>query len=169
MKDSSSFYNVMFLQHADAVGVFVRSRWPHEEAAADIVQEAFLRLLQYPDPGAIREPRAFLFQTAANVAVDYFRRNNTRDRFAAYDADVEKVEDRITAPDRLYENAEALQLFEGWLEELPELQRHAFVLCRIEGYSHKEIAGKLDISLRCSERYVQQAMKHFASRLSEAD
>mgnify|MGYP001636545118 CR=1 FL=1 len=167
VKHDRSFFNAMFLQHAEAVGAFIRSRCPHEDAVADIVQEAFVRLIQYPNPEEIREPRAFLIQTAANVAVDYYRRNNTRDRFAANDADVEKVQDWQFAPDRHCENHEALQLFEGWLGELPELQRHAFVLRRIEGYSHAEIASKLGLSLRCTERYVQLAMRHLAIRLRE--
>lgn len=160
--------NSLFEAHSKDMLAYIRSRFPNEESS-DIVQEAFLRLLQYPNPETIREPRTFLFQTAANVAVDYYRRSKTRDRFSDYDADIEKLEDALTTPEQLCENEERLQLFSIHLKNLPELQRHAFVLYRIEGFSHKDVAEKLGISVRCSERYVQQALRYLVSCLDGPD
>ncbi|ESS72119.1 RNA polymerase, sigma-24 subunit, ECF subfamily [Methyloglobulus morosus KoM1] len=160
--------NTLFEAHSKEMLAFIRGRFPNEESA-DIVQEAFLRVLQYPNPETIREPRTFLFQTAANVAVDYYRRSKTRDRFSDYDADIESLENTQVTPEQQCETAERLQLFSGWLANLPELQRHAFVLFRMEGYSHKDIAEKLGISVRCSERYVQQALRYLVSCLDEID
>lgn len=163
-----SLLSDLFVKHADEMLAYVRGRFPNEESA-DIVQEAFLRLLQYPNPETIREPRSFLFQTASNVAVDYYRRAKTRDRFADYDADIEVIEGIQAIPQQECETEERLRLFSGWLEKLPELQRHAFVLYRIEGYSHKAIAEKLDISVRCSERYVQQTLRYLLSCQDNSD
>jgi len=163
-----SLLNDLFVKHSDEMLAYVRGRFPAEESA-DIVQDAFLRVLQYPNPESIREPKSFLFQTAANVAVDYYRRSKTRDRFADYEADIEALEDKQTQPQKQCENEERLRLFTGWLEQLPELERHAFILFRLEGYSHKAIADKLNISVRCSERYVQKAFRYLASCLDNID
>jgi RNA polymerase sigma factor (sigma-70 family) len=168
MAQSKRLLDSIYLEHTDAVTAFVRRRYANEDAVADIVQEAFLRLLQYPNPEAIREPKAFLFQTAANVAIDYLRRDKTR-RFADYDADIDKLEIPYASPEQQCEYDERLQLFSAWLQDLPELQRHAFVLFRIEGYSHKDIAEKLGISVRCSERYVQQTLRYLVSCLDAVD
>jgi RNA polymerase sigma factor (sigma-70 family) len=158
----------LFEAHSKEMLSYVRGRFP-EVDSADIVQEAFLRVLQYPNSETIREPRTFLFQTAANVAVDYYRRSKTRDRFSDYETEPEVLEDVKGLPLKQCENEERLRLFSSWLENLPDIERHAFVLFRIEGYSHKEIAGKLNISVRCSERYVQKALRYLVSCMDEMD
>ncbi|MGZ8172075.1 MULTISPECIES: sigma factor-like helix-turn-helix DNA-binding protein [Methylobacter] len=45
-------------------------------------------------------------------------------------------------------------------------QTEPFVLYRIEGCSHAEIAVRLGISVSSSERYVKYAMHHIGVRLS---
>lgn len=158
------FLHTLFLQHADDVGAFVRGRWPKEQDVSDIVQETFLRLSQYPEPAKIQNPRAFLFQTAANLTVDRHRRRETRARYADPEANIDEVVDRSLSPEHYWQAQEQLEQFAGWLDELPKLRRHAFVLYRLEGCSHAEIANRLGISVRCSERYVMLAMQHISAK-----
>jgi len=165
-KDSPGFLHTLFLQHAQEIGEFVRSRWPKEQDVTDIVQETFLRLSQYPEPECIRNPRAFLFQTAANLSVDRHRHREIRERYDDPVAEIESVADQQNCPERYWQTHQQLDRFSGWLDELPELRRHAFVLYRIEGCSHAEIATRLGISVRCSERYVMLAMRHISAKLS---
>lgn len=164
-KDTPGFLHNLFHQHAHEIGAFVRGRWPKEQDVTDIVQETFLRLSQYSAPETIQNPRAFLFQTAANLTVDRHRRRETRERFDEPEADVEHVADHRLSPEHYWHAHQQLEKFSVWLEELPELRRHAFVLYRIEGCSHAEIAARLGISVRCSERYVMLAMQHISARL----
>lgn len=165
-KDSPGFLHRLFLQHAHEVTAFVRGRWPKEQDVTDIVQEAFVRLSQYPKPETIQNPRAFLFQTAANLTVDRHRRRKTRERFDEADADIKQIADHNLSPEHYWQTQQQLELFSAWLDELPEIRRHAFVLYRIEGCSHAEIAARLGISIRCSERYVMLAMQHISAKLS---
>jgi RNA polymerase sigma-70 factor (ECF subfamily) len=165
-KDSPGFLHALFLQHAHEIGAFVRGRWPREPDVTDIVQETFLRLSQYHEPQTIQNPRAFLFQTAANLTVDRHRRRETRERFDEPGAEIEHVADRRLSPEHYWQTHQQLEQFAAWLDELPEIRRHAFVLYRIEGCSHAEIAKRLGISVRCSERYVMLAMQHIGAKLS---
>lgn len=163
---SPGFLHTLFLRHAHEISAFVRGRWPREQDVADIVQEAFLRLSQYPEPETIQNHRAFLFQTAANLTVDRHRRRETRERYDEPDADIEQIAGRQVSPEQYWQTRQQLEQFNSWLEELPALRRHAFVLYRIEGCSHAEIAARLGISVRCSERYVMLAMRHISARLA---
>ena len=165
-KNNNNAIGPLFLAFAGDLHAYVRRRWPNEPFAADIVQEAFLRLLEYPEPEQIKEPRAFLLRTAHHVAVDYYRRGKTRDRFSDYEVEPDTLTDGHAQPERKSEAIEELELLSVWLKELPELQRHAFVLARIEGFSHKEIARRLGVSVSTSERYVQTAMRLIAKRAS---
>lgn len=160
------FLHELFQKHAHEVRAFLSGRWPKEQDIADIVQEAFLRLSQYPNPHEILNQRAFLFQTASNIAVDRYRRCKTRERYAESEEDIEAIAMMHSSPEHYWETHEALEQFSEWLDELPELPRHAFVLYRIEGCSHAEIAVRLGISASSSERYVRSAMQHISKRLS---
>ncbi len=161
-----SFLHELFLKHAHEVSAFIRGRWPREQDVDDIMQESFLRLSQVPNPETILNPRAFLFTTASNMAVDRHRRRKTRERYIEPDAGIENMANDHLSPERHSEAHQALEKFSEWLDELPELHRHAFVLYRIEGCSHAEIAVRLGISVSTSERYVKHAMQHISVRLS---
>ncbi len=165
-KEFSGLLHMLFLRHAQEVGAFVRGRWPKEPDIGDIVQESFLRLSQYAESDAIQNHRAFLFQTAANLTVDRHRRRETRARFTDDDTDIDDIADHGRSPEQYWQTQQHLEKFSEWLAELPELRRHAFVLYRIEGCSHTEIALRLGISVRCSERYVMLAMQHISAKLS---
>jgi RNA polymerase sigma factor (sigma-70 family) len=170
MSDSKhSFLQDFFQKYAHEITAFLSRRWPKEQDIADIVQESFLRLSQYPNPETIHNPRAFLFQTAANLAIDHHRRNKTREHHTETEAETESVADLRLSPYQYWEAREAIDHLNRWLEELPELQRHAFVLFRIEGFSHAEIAARLGISVRCSERYVRLAMLHISKCMDSID
>jgi RNA polymerase sigma factor (sigma-70 family) len=162
-----SFLHNLFLKHAHEVSVFIRGRWPKEQDVDDIMQESFLRLSQVPNPETILNPRAFLFTTASNIAVDRHRRQRTRERYIEPDVDIENLANDHLSPDRHSEAHQALERFTELLDELPELHRHAFVLYRIEGCSNAEIAVRLGISVSSSERYVKHAMQHIGVRLSK--
>ena len=160
-----SYLHNLFLNHAHEISAFIRGRWPREQDCDDILQESFLRLSQVPNPETILNPRAFLFTTASNVAVDRHRRRKTRERFLEPDADLENLANDCLSPERHSEAQQALERLTEWLEELPELHRHAFVLYRIEGCSHAEIAVRLGISVSSSERYVKHALHQIGVRL----
>ncbi|AEG01273.1 RNA polymerase sigma factor [Methylomonas methanica] len=168
-KDSSGLLQQLFSQYAHEVNAFIRSRWPREPDVADIVQETFLKLSQYGETESIQNHRAFLFQTASNLTIDRHRRRNTRERYDDADVEIEQLADFNPSPEQHWQTREQLELFSRWLDELPELRRHAFVLYRIEGCSHQEIATRLGISVRCSERYVMLALQHISKRLDQLD
>jgi RNA polymerase sigma factor (sigma-70 family) len=163
------FLHDAFLRHSREMTAFIRGRWPGEIDVDDIVQESFLRLSQCPDPTAIQNPRAYLFQIASNLVVDQHRRHITRNESAAPDVELESLPDSRMCPERCWEIRSDLDRFTELLDQLPEVRRHAFVLFRIEGLSHAEIAMRLGIAVRTSERHVMKAMQHIAKHLETAD
>lgn len=165
-ESNHSFLHDLFLKNVHEVSAFIRGRWPREQDVDDIMQESFLRLSQVPNPETILNPRTFLFTTASNMAVDRHRRRKTRERYIEPDADIENLANDHLSPERHSEAHQALERFTEWLDELPELHQYAFVLYRIDGCSHAEIAVRLDISGSTSERYVKSAMHHIGLHLS---
>ncbi len=76
----------LFHRHSYELKAFAGQRYG-QESADDVVQEAYLRLLQHPDPTSIDNARAFLYQTVTNLSVDLHRRRTIRNRFLVNDQD----------------------------------------------------------------------------------
>ena len=51
------------------------------------------------------------------------------------------------------------------IEELPERQKEIFVLSRTEGFSHKEIASKLQITTKTVEYHISLAIKYIKPKI----
>lgn len=123
------------------------------------------RLWEYREAEVIRNPYAFLLHTADHLAIDRYRRRVIRERHT-HVTTLDAIVDREAAtPERAFEAERTLARFRELLAGLPPLRRHAFVLYRIEGLSHAEVAARLGISVRSSERYVRQALHHFVDHL----
>ncbi len=46
------------------------------------------------------------------------------------------------------------------LDELPAKTREVFVMCRVQGLSHRDIAGVMGISTKTVEKHMTAALKH---------
>ncbi|AEG02655.1 RNA polymerase sigma factor [Methylomonas methanica] len=160
---SNGFLDKLFRRHNKELLFFATQRAGN--AAEDLVQEAYIRLLQHPDPESIKNVRAFLFRTTSNLSIDLHRRQMLEARYQAdstADIDMEPAAIAVTspAPETHISHQLELDLLRDMLQELPELTRYAFVLNRIEGLSHAEIAKRLGMSVRNSERHLAIALRH---------
>ncbi|MCX7068016.1 MAG: RNA polymerase sigma factor [Methylococcales bacterium] len=150
----------LFRRHSMELVAFANSHIAHSEAE-DLVQEAYLRLLQHPDCAAIYNPRAYLYKIIANLGFDYHHRASVHHQY---------LEPNDIEPDSLISPLPSLEtLMDGQLllnkcllalETLPDVYRHVFLLNRVDGLSHKEIAEALAVPQRTVERYCAKALAH---------
>lgn len=157
----------LFSDHNSALVRFLRLRLKSDQEARDVAQEAYVRLLQLDQPGAVSFLRAYLFRTAANIATDRLRRAATR-RAVDHDPVFEDDADGLD-PERAALARERLLIVDAGLRELPDKVRDAFLLHRLGGLSCAEIAPRMALSERMIRNYVVQAMVHCRLRLDGAE
>lgn len=146
---------VLYLSIKDGLARCVAKLVPPDEVE-DVVQETYVRVCKFQERNKIAYPKALMFQTAKNIALDYLKR-----------ADVNRVsrvehEDELNSVDLLWENEpyqransdHEFKLFCMAVRALPRQCRKAFVLKKVYGYSHLEIAKMLNISDRTVEKHV---------------
>ena len=77
--DHSAWFAAEVLPHEALLRGWLRARFPALPDVDDIVQEAFARVLRAHGEGTVICPRALLFQTARNLALNQIRhRSYTR-------------------------------------------------------------------------------------------
>ncbi|GJL56701.1 MAG: DNA-directed RNA polymerase sigma-70 factor [Nitrospirales bacterium] len=140
---------------------------PH--LAADIAQEAFVRLLRQKNLHEIRYLKTYLFQTAINLAKDHYRTRacHTQALQDVHAQQIQHVESR-TAETIALAKEQLTQVSEA-LSELSPLCQRIFYLNRIEGLKHREIAERLTISKRTVEENLKRALTHCLTRLNTCD
>jgi RNA polymerase sigma factor (sigma-70 family) len=131
----------------------------------DAAQEVFARLFRRDGVAAIERLDAYLFETAANVAIDYHRRGATRQSRShdVYDERVHALED--FSPERVYCGREEIGALLRGLRELPERTRNIFLLARLENMKQGEIARRMGVSLSGVEKHLARAVAHLSIRL----
>ncbi|MBS0660200.1 MAG: sigma-70 family RNA polymerase sigma factor [Verrucomicrobia bacterium] len=126
--------------HAAALYAHLLNLLRDEAAVQDVLQEVFLRLARDSAPlDRAANRRAYLLRLAHNLAVDTFRRRETRTRREADFAAVALLE----TPD---DAEEAVKLAAGALDGLPEEQRLVVQLKIWDELTFAEIAEVLGIS-----------------------
>jgi len=146
----------LFREHNESLLRFLTTRLRSPQDAREVAQEAYVRLLSLDEPHAVSYLRAFLFRTAANLAVDRLRRNEVRVR--AVDTPLFGEFADIRTPERQVAGAQAVERLSRLVSAMPAGPRRAFVLSRIHGLSTTEIAREMKVSERAVRMYVLRAL-----------
>lgn len=140
---------------------------PDEALCQDLAQEVFVELWRKRGELDIHTSlRAYLRRAAINKALNHIKAN----RRISFDEPDELRNTADTTERDIREQAvqESLEAaLHRAIEALPEKCRLVFSLSRFENLSHREIAEKLDISVKTIENQITKAMKLLRQALLE--
>jgi len=157
----------LFVEHNSTLTRFLRLRLHSDQDAKEVAQEAYVRLLQLDEPGAVSFLRAYLFRIASNLATDRLRSAAVRQSSHA-DPIFELAETELP-PDRAVAARQQLGLVEEALAQLPDHVRTAFLLHRLDGMATRDIGVRLGVTERSALNYVVKAMVHCRAALDRAN
>jgi RNA polymerase sigma factor (sigma-70 family) len=152
----------VWLRQARRLKSLLRRRGSSREEAEDLVQEAFLRLHVFMTGGnEVQKPEAFLARTALNLAVDASRRDH-RDRRSQFETEtVEELQllDLGPTPEEILTSEQRLSAMRRVLDvKVGAKTREIFFLHRLEGFTHDEIAERMQMSVRTVEKHIARAI-----------
>ena len=133
--------------HESALRAYLSKRFPSLPDHDDLVQETYARLLRVDDPGRLAHPKAFLFTTARNAAIDLFRRRGSQPQEFMEDIIELPLLDPPAGVVETMERRQRREILTEALHSLPERCREVMLLRYLDGCSGKEIAERLGISL----------------------
>lgn len=158
--------------HGSALERYLARKLDSPEDAAEVAQEAFLRLHRMEAPENLDNARAFLFQVATNLAVDQLRRRRLHLQFVHREHDQAAASDPPdinasgVSPEHILGARQKLGIIFDAVEELPLNVRQAFLLHRRSGLPYSAIAEEMQVSVSSVEKYILQALQHCRKRLA---
>lgn len=132
--------------------------------AYEALHETFLRLDRVVDVVAVRSPADYIFRIAVNVAKDRRKAQNHRVSAASIDAVLDIFDDKAD-PARVVEARSEIEALKRALAELPRRPREVLHSISIEGQAVREVAARLDVSIRTVEGDLKMALRHCSDRL----
>ena len=149
-----SNFKLFFEEQADALCNYIYYKSGNREFAEDTVQESFIRLWNNCAKVPLSKARSFLFTTATNLFLDMLKHKKVALKF------VERQQDRkmLENPEFLLEEKEFKDKLERVISNLPDDQRTAFLMNRIDKLKYREIADLLNVSQKTVEKRIHKAL-----------
>lgn len=150
---------ILYRDHHGWLQGWLRLRLGDSGDAADLAQEAFLRLIVKPASrgfASFAETRAYLRTMAQGMCINLWRRREIEQ--AWLDTLAAQPEDLAPSAERQAIVLEALHEIGGILLELPPKAASAFLLSTVCEMTAQEVADEIGVSTRMVRKYVAQVM-----------
>jgi RNA polymerase sigma-70 factor (ECF subfamily) len=125
-----------------------------KETAEDIVQSLFLELYEKKTLSNIEHPEKYLIRSVKYKCIDYLRRNINYKK-----VNFDEVDHKATETTYEISEEDIEPLLHYFAAKLPEKTRVVFLLSRKSGMTYKEIAERLDISVKTVETQMGRALR----------
>jgi RNA polymerase sigma-70 factor (ECF subfamily) len=138
---------------------FLLRRVDCEQIANDLLQDTYLRFVDYQDQQTIENPRAFLYRVAGNLAIDHLR-THQRQKSLITNFDHQPDQDLLNNPEHIIDQQQQLQRLQLAINQLAPVCRDVFIRSRFQGQTHQQIANDLGKSKSWVEKQIVQALRH---------
>jgi len=150
-----SDFKKVFDLHYDSVRNFLYYKLGDIELAEDLVQEVFLKTWEKRDSIQLETVQNLLFTIAKHLAINHIKSAKVRFEFELKDHERPANE---SADFDIEKDEFALKL-EKAIADLPDNQRVVFLMNRIEELTYKEIAERLELSVKAVEKRMHEALE----------
>jgi len=153
---------LLFDRHHRALFHYFLHLSSNHAAAEDLVQEVFFRILKYRGTYRAEIPfRAWMFQVARNVHLDYLGRHKGEVPLPDDAPDYASPE---PAPDREAEKKQETTLVRRALAAMPRDKREVLIMSRFLELKYDEIAAALDCEVGTVKVRVYRALRELGDR-----
>ncbi len=167
--------NTVYMEQRANIRRFLAVRLRDDATAEDVLQDLWVKVSKTTPTEPVDNPVSYLFTMASRMSIDHIRQHQRRVRRDEKwtDESTEKVggyttsyeedgEERLLRKERIAEVRAAI-------DTLPPKAKAAFVLHRMKGMPHKQVAAELGISVSTVEKHIIRAMRELRLILKESD
>jgi RNA polymerase sigma-70 factor (ECF subfamily) len=169
--DKCPDFDKIFIEYYSQLCVYSFRYLHDKQAVEDIVQDVFCHFIEKWATIRNKEAiRGFLFQSTKNATLDYLKSMNNHQGDINYNIDEVDLNNFIDcfvynqAGDD-YDYQVLSYAVESVIKQMPERQREVFLMSRREKLTNKEIATRLDISIKAVEKHITKSLSMIRKEL----
>ncbi len=156
----------MFHRYYEPLCRYAFSILKQQETAEEVVQELFVHLWEKRcDTSITSDVRAYLYRSVYHASLNSIKSKARRP--AMIDIDTSPESKSFDMPGNILAGNELEKQIENAINKLPEKCALVFKLSRFEQLSYKEIADKMQISLKTVENHMGKALQHMRIALKD--
>jgi RNA polymerase sigma-70 factor (ECF subfamily) len=165
-KQDNNNFEMLFKLHFKPLCFFSNKYINDLDSAKNIVHDVFTNLWENKNKIEINENlKSYLYTSVYNRSLNYIRDNK---KFVDSDLISENfVEEKEFIFEEITNLLEIQERIFATLDKLSPKAREAFELSRYENLKYKEIAEKLDISIKTVESHISKALSELRKNLKE--
>jgi RNA polymerase sigma-70 factor (ECF subfamily) len=148
--------------HFDDLRRYLIYRSGNQDLSGDIAQNVFMKVWTKKIEIASGNIKSLLFKMATDEFISHIRRKKVEKEYT------ESIDLRlILEPDNNDDLLEKKVLFQKALNQLPEKQKTALLMNKMQGLTYKEIAEVLNLSQKAIEKRIGLALKALKQNLNQ--
>ncbi|WP_452222858.1 RNA polymerase sigma factor [Lacinutrix chionoecetis] len=156
-------FNALFKKYAKDLHNFLYYKFGDHLNPKDKTQDAFIKLWENCKKVAPEKAKSYLFTIANNLMLNEAKHH----KIVLKHQKLKQKHQTNLSPEFILEEKQYMQKLETALSRLSEAQRTAFLMNRVEGKKHKEIAELLGISSKAVEKRIYGALKKLREDIKE--
>ena len=160
---NETLFASIFEKHSKNLHDFLYYKFGEAFNPKDKVQDAFIKLWENCGKIPPTKAKSFLFTVANNLTI-----NETTHKKVVLKYQQQQPKSHTNEnPEFIIQEKEYMEKLQNAIANLSEAQRVAFLMNRIEGKKHKEIAELLNISQKAVEKRIYGALKKLREEIKE--
>ncbi|SHE73114.1 RNA polymerase sigma-70 factor, ECF subfamily [Mariniphaga anaerophila] len=171
--DDEKMFEFVFKAYFPRLMAFAGKFIADKTEVEDIIQEAFLKIWEKRNEIKADTFQSYLFTLVRNSCINHIKHQKIVNGHSIETWKTTKGEmlyyaDFFDDPHSLTIYNEIQKEIETVMNQLPEQTRKVFQLSRFDGLKNKEIAEKLNITLRTVEKHNTKALRQFKTHFASA-
>ena len=156
-------FKMIYDTHFDDLRRYLIYRSGDQDLSGDIAQNVFMKVWTKKIELASGNIKSLLFKMATDEFISHIRRKKV-ERAYSDSIDLRLVQESDSGDDELKDKKEQ---FKKALNQLPEKQRTALLMNKMQGLTYKEIAESLNLSAIAIEKRISQALGTLKQNLNQ--
>lgn len=179
-KGDQSAYQTLVKRHLKPISHYAFRLLGNTKDTEDIAQETFLRL--WTNAAKWQADKAklstWLHRISHNLCIDYLRKHSRVQTRESFDEDDngeldngsnEQIVESSSSESEHFDEDGKLEKLKSAMYQLPLGQRSALMLCHYQGFSNKEAAAIMNISVKAVESALARAKRSLRKLIAEVD
>ena len=167
-------YQTIVKQHLTSISHYAFRILGNQKDSEDITQETFLKLWINAEKWQPEKAKlsTWLHRIAHNLCIDYLRKHGsiqTLDNIEEGEDSIENLRDWQESHEISETRTQQDQILKNAISNLPENQRSALALCHYSGFSHKDAAAIMNVSVKALESAITRAKRSLRKQLRDTN